>query len=510
MDSFRSQFKDFSLFSRFKALFASLWNIDVFLIEPAELKKGKAWPHETEAGNPVVKALMSSKVFKERFFQSISKGGHLKKKFSVPWKQAGLDIFCVPLLEGDSLKGFIAATGALRPNGAEKLEKVLRYLNFSEAWIKTEVQKLKAARSWEPDYLKNFLSILAEESFSLIMERQKQAQMIKKLRQSRAFSSFEGIVGKSSGMQFLYNVLEKIKKYDSSILIEGESGAGKELLARTIHAQSPRSGRPFLTQNCGALNGRLIETEVFGYRRGAAGGAAEDKKGLLETARAGAVFFDEIADSPLDFQARLAAFLESGEFSPAGSSDKKKADVRIIAATGKDLKKLAAGGLFNEELFYRLNIINLRVPPLRGRAEDIPLLASHFLKQKDVFQGRRFSPKALERLCKYSWPGNVRELESEVEKILAALDDSETVIGESCLSRKIKEAIHAPFAPAMGLEKQNLKETLQSVEKQILLECLKRTNWNKTRAAKMLGSSRTSIILKTKEYGIQREASEEA
>ena len=509
MDSLNSQFKNFHIFEKFKALLSFHWNIDVFLVDLAQ--KGGAedrlyFSEKAEAGNNVVQALLASKIFKERFFQSLSKGGRLKQKFSVPWKQAGLDIFSVPLLAEDSLKGFVAATGVLKSNGAAKTEEALRYLRFSEEWIKRETQKLKKPGQAETNYIKNFLSILAEESFSLILERQKQKRTIRQMKLSQAFSSYEGIVGKSSPMQFLYNILEKIRKYDSSILIEGESGTGRELLARTIHAQSPRSGKPFLIQNCSVFNDSLLEKEVFGYKRGAVNGASEDKKGLLEAAHQGVVFFDEIGSAPMAFQAKLSAFLQNGAFSPSGSSEQKKADVRIIAATGKDLKKMMAGGLFCEELFYSLNIINLRVPPLRRRAEDIPLLANHFLKQKDSIQGRRFSPKALEYLRKYGWPGNIRELESEVERILELLDESQSLITESCLSLKIRETERVSFFPSLKLEKQNLKETLQSIEKQILLECLKKTNWNKTRAAKMLGSSRTSIILKTKEYGIQKES----
>ncbi len=512
MDSLNSQFKDLHIFQRLKALLFSRWSIDIFPVENLQPEKGPGKLafskdfEETEAGSPVVRALLSSKIFRDRFLRALSKGRHLKQKFTVPWKQAGLDIFAIPLLaEENSLKGFIAATGILKEGEGGKLQNALRYLNFQEDWITKETVMLKPLSPAEAGHLKKMLSALAEESFSLILERRRQNRLIKQLKLVRGFSGYGGMVGKSSAMRFLYNILEKIKRYDSSILIEGESGAGKQLLARTIHRQSLRAGKPFLTQNCSHFGGSLLAAEAFGYERAAGPGApAEKRAGLFEAAHQGTVFFDEIGAAPFDFQAKLLDFLQTGEFSPAGSSRRKKADARIIAATSKNLRKMADAGLFSQELLSSLGIIRLQTPPLRGRAEDIPLLASHFLQQNDILRERQFSAEALELLSGYSWPGNIRELESEVERILSFLNDSQAVIAAGCLSRKIRDPALAPFTPDIQLDKQNLKETLQSVEKQILLDCLKKTNWNKTRVAKMLGSSRTSIILKTKEYGIHQ------
>lgn len=517
MDSLNSQFKELHIFQRLKALLSSRWNIDIFPVEnrlpekkgPGKLAFSRDF-EETEAASPVVKAFLSSKVFRDRFLHSLSKGRHLNQKFTVPWKQAGLDIFAIPLLAENSLKGFIAATGILKAGGAEKLQSALRYLNFQEEWIQKEALRLKRLSPEEAGYLKNLLSALAEESFSLVLERRRQDWLIKQLKLSRDFSGYGRLVGKSSVMRFLYNILEKIKNYDSSILIEGESGAGKELLARTIHSQSSRAGKPFLTQNCAPFGGSLLAAEAFGYERPAGEGApAEKKAGLFEAAHQGTVFFDEIGSAPVEFQTKLLDFLQTGFFSPAGSSERKKADVQIIAATDRDLKKMADARLFSKELLNSLGIITLNMPPLRSRAEDIPLLASHFLQQKDILRERQFSSEALELLCGYSWPGNIRELESEIERILSFLNDSQTVIAAGCLSRKIRDPSFAPFTQSVKVEEKNLKKTLRSVERQILLDHLKKTNWNKTRVAKMLGSSRTSIILKTKEYGIhQREPSD--
>jgi two-component system, NtrC family, response regulator HydG len=229
----------------------------------------------------------------------------------------------------------------------------------------------------------------------------------------------EGLVGNSAPMREVTRMIDAVAYSAATVLVTGESGTGKELVARALHARSPRKGHPFVALNCGALTETLLESELFGHVKGAFTGAQRDQKGLFDAADTGTIFLDEIGDIPLATQVRLLRVLQEGEIKRVGSADSVKVDVRVIAATHRDLPKLVKVGKFREDLFYRLNVINVPLPALRERVEDIPLLAHHFLRryaERLAKKVRALSPEAIELLCGYRWPGNVRELENAVER----------------------------------------------------------------------------------------------
>jgi len=262
--------------------------------------------------------------------------------------------------------------------------------------------------------------------------------------------SFEGIIGEAPSMQKVFDVTEKVAQTDASVLLSGETGTGKDLLARAIHYTGPRKQRRFVAQNCGALPETLLESELFGHKRGSFTGAHADKQGLFELADGGTIFLDEIGETEPGMQVRLLRVLQDGEIRPLGSSETRKVDVRVIAATNRDLKRRVEEGLFREDLYYRLRVVEIELPPLRERASDIPTLAHHFLDAVATRMGRSFagfSNAAMDRLVAYAWPGNVRELANEIERI-AALAEPEGLIGLDDLSQHVREDARGAGAPS--------------------------------------------------------------
>ncbi|MGB9629808.1 MAG: sigma-54-dependent transcriptional regulator, partial [Thermodesulfobacteriota bacterium] len=237
---------------------------------------------------------------------------------------------------------------------------------------------------------------------------------------------FHNIIGKSKKMQEIYRVIVKVAPTDSTVLIYGQSGTGKELIARAIHFNSPRRDKPFVPVDCAVLAENLLESELFGHVRGSFTGAVTTKPGLFEVADGGTVFLDEVGNISLGIQAKLLRVLQEKEFTPVGGTKPKKVDIRLISATNKDLEKMIKEGTFREDLYYRLNFVPIHLPPLKERQEDIPLLSVHFLKKFSEEMGKSikgFTPEAMEKLMKYSWPGNVRELENMIGRTVVMIDE---------------------------------------------------------------------------------------
>jgi two-component system response regulator HydG len=285
---------------------------------------------------------------------------------------------------------------------------------------------------------------------------------------------------------------------DATVLIQGESGSGKEVIAKAIHHASLQANGPFVAVNCGALPEPLLESEIFGHVKGAFTGATAHKKGLFEEAHDGTFFLDEIGDMPLSLQVKLLRALQEGEVRRVGSNQATTVHVRVLAATNRDLTQLMLQGKFREELYYRLNVIPIVLPPLRERREDIPTLAEYFLGRFAQRQGRqlRLTAPAVERLLSYAWPGNVRELENAMERtaILARNDQ----VGPNELPPHIVSG--APPTPTPVLPQE---QTLAEVEKSHILQTLERCGWNHSRAAEVLGIGRTSLWRKLKEYHME-------
>ena len=372
------------------------------------------------------------------------------------------------------------------------------------------------AKPWEPDEVR--LNVRrALESYELAGENAQLAAALEraneKLRAENVFLrrevqrkyAFDQIIGSSPAMERVFEVMEKVAGTDATVLITGETGTGKDLVARAIHYSGARREARFVAQNCAALPDTLLESELFGHVRGAFTGAHRDKKGLFEEADGGTVFLDEVGETHPGMQVRLLRVLQDGEVRPLGSSDTLKVDVRIVGATHRDLAQDVTDGRFREDLFYRLRVVEIALPALRERREDIPALAHHFLdlsSQKMGRQLRGFTNAAMDRLVAYRWPGNVRELENEIERTVALAGDAET-IGEEMLSEHLRSAPAVPGADASSLgEGLTLNAAVDALKRRLILEALEATG-SKTRAAERLGIPRQSLqkMMKRLELG---------
>jgi len=308
-----------------------------------------------------------------------------------------------------------------------------------------------------------------------------------------------GLIAQSPAMHAVLDLVARVAPTDATVLIEGESGTGKEVIAKAVHHASKRAARPFVAVNCGAVPEPLLESELFGYVRGAFTGAAASKLGLFEEADGGTLFLDEIAETPAALQVKLLRALQSGEVRRLGATQAATIDVRVIAATNGDLATRISQGTFREDLFYRLNVIHVMLPPLRDRREDIPALAEHFLGRAADKLGRalRLSPDALERLLRYPWPGNVRELENAMER--AAILTRTGSVEPDDLPPHVSAGLQ--LGPSPALPKQI---TLADAERDHILQTLERFGGNHSGAAEALGIGRTTLWRKLKEYGIER------
>ena len=313
---------------------------------------------------------------------------------------------------------------------------------------------------------------------------------------------FENLIGQSPAMKKVYEMMEKVIDSPITVLLIGETGTGKEAFARAIHYNSPRKDQKFIATNCGALPENLLESELFGHKRGAFTGAAGDRVGLFEAAEGGTVFLDEIGEMSQAMQVRLLRVLQEREVVRVGESEPRKIDIRVIAASNRDLEVEVREGRFREDLYYRLSVFPVRLPPLRERREDIPFLADHFLqKHRDASKPAlpAFTPDAIDALTRYDWPGNVRELENEVQRALVLTPDG-GVIGLDLLSEKVR----GPRETARSYRREGmLKEAVEGVEREMIRASFEACGGNKSRMSEQLGVSRWTLLQKMKEYGIE-------
>jgi two-component system response regulator AtoC len=336
-------------------------------------------------------------------------------------------------------------------------------------------------------------------------ERERLARENRRLRGELAAGyGFEKLVGASDAMQEVQRQVRKVAPLKTTVLLTGESGTGKELVARALHDLSPRASFPFVAVNCGAFPGELIESELFGHVRGAFTDASRDKKGLATEADGGTLFLDEIGELPFPLQVKLLRFLEDGEVRRVGDTRPDKVDVRVVAATARDLQRAVKEGAFREDLFYRLNVVGLRLPALRERPEDIPPLVAHFLAKYRRLRPdaplAAVAPEAMEALRGYRWPGNVRELEHALERAVVLADGPELRLED--LPDELRSA---PPGPPLALPGDSLsvKRAIRSVEEQLIRQALERTGGNRTRAAELLDLSYRALLYKIKEYAIE-------
>jgi transcriptional regulator with PAS, ATPase and Fis domain len=313
---------------------------------------------------------------------------------------------------------------------------------------------------------------------------------------------YAGIIGGSQPMLELYALLDKVAPSDTTVLVQGENGTGKELVARAIHDRSERRDHAFVVTNCSAFNDNLLDSELFGHKRGAFTGAVADKTGLFETADLGTFFLDEIGDMSPALQVKVLRVLQEGTFNRVGDTETRKVDVRIICATNRDLAAMVKDGRFREDLYYRINVINLTLPALRDRKDDVALLIDYFLgRHRRHRRLKRLTPDCLAQMLAYPWPGNVRELENEIERLVVLAGDA-SQIDTALLSPRIRN--YAPGDDEPAIDTGSLPAAVEALERRMIGAAMRRHNGNKTRAAEDLKVSRRNLIRLVQKYQLER------
>jgi two-component system response regulator HupR/HoxA len=362
-----------------------------------------------------------------------------------------------------------------------------------------------AAEAWELHRETQRLSLELRQSPQVVRERANE-----RLRVVQAAGGFQRLTRSAgSPLDPICVNAQKLARYDLPILITGETGTGKELLARAMHYGSPRASGPFVVENCGALPDTLLESELFGYKRGAFTGAYEDRVGLLQQANGGTIFLDEVGNTSLALQSKLLRALQEGEVRPLGAARSVRINVRVVAATNRDLEEDVRRGTFREDFYYRLAGATLHLPPLRERSADIPIIATEMLGRECVRFGKspaRLTPRALDCMQAYHWPGNVRELQNELQKMLALADGDE--LGAELLSPRVVQAPRGEteardLTLLAGLD-GTLKERMEQLEARVIKEVLVHHRWNKSRAAAELGLSRVGLRSKLIRYRLDK------
>ncbi len=336
----------------------------------------------------------------------------------------------------------------------------------------------------------------AEERETLRRENRALREQIQKDHQ------YESIVSKSDSMAGIFRTISKIADYKTTVLVVGESGVGKELVARAIHSRSIRKHKPFVAINCGAIPENLLESELFGHKKGAFTDANADKRGLFEEADGGTLFLDEIGELPLGLQVKLLRVLQEETIRRLGDTRDVKVDVRIITATNRDLSAETKASRFRDDLYYRINVLSIAIPPLRARKEDIALLMDHFIARNNIRLGTRIrdvSPEAKKLLLEYGWPGNIRELENTIERAMVLAETDLLTVQD--LPDRVREASD-PIRQQLSLGELSIKRTVHAIEETLIRRALKKTGGNRTKAAEILEISHRALLYKIKDYNI--------
>ncbi len=438
---------------------------------------------------------------------------------------AGFSTISVPLFIEQQYLGCVFADGfVIAETNQEQKIKIKNYLRArftNDDELSTLVDQLPVLSQKDVFYLTQLIEMVVEEILLVYSDFSHVKKEIFSLKSElKKQFHFHKLVGKSSKMQELYELIEKVSDSSALVLIQGENGTGKELIAKALHYSSKRKEHKFIAINCAAFNENLLESELFGHVKGAFTGANKDKDGFFEAAGEGTLFLDEVGDMSGSMQVKLLRVLQDGTFTPVGGTEEKKSKARIVCASHKNLESMVKKGEFREDLYYRLNVINIVVPSLRDRKEDLPILIESFLEnyaKNEQKTKKTLSSECLEILMNHNWPGNVRELENEVER-LCVLSPEDPVIGSTHLSPRIRSATlehtatgipHSdvssddPLARATPTQPSaRLKDALEVIEYEMIKDGLERTRWNKSKLARDLGISRASLIAKVQRFGL--------
>lgn len=507
-----SEFDKLHVVRRLRELVGKWWQIQINFTDTKGLLRGVPEGKFFNPLNPICKAVTED----NRGFESCRGTARQttveatrSKDARISRCHAGFSTVTVPIRVEGKYIGCVFGDGFLvADSAAEQKARIKTYLErqFSgrEEELNAYVEALPILSEKDIAYLTELIEMVVEEiivSQKRVSDEQEKVGELSKELGTRY--GFDRMIGKSAPMQDLYRLLDRVCDSDATVLINGENGTGKELIAKALHYNSRRKDKKFVVVNCGAFNENLLESELFGHVKGSFTGAIKDKKGLFEEADGGTLFLDEIGETSMSMQVKMLRVLQEGTFTPVGSTVTKKSSVRILAATNRELQKMVKEGSFREDLYYRLHVINLLVPPLRERKEDIPILAEHFLKKfaKESGHKKDVDKVTLERLLNHDWPGNVRELENEIER-LCVLAGPDAAISQELLSSHIADNAKNKYPGYRVAGK--LKDALEDLEKQMILDGLERTRWNKSKLAKELGISRAGLIMKVEKYGLDK------
>ncbi len=507
------EFDKMHVIRRLRELVGRWWNVQLNFTDQKGLLRGVPEGKFFNPLNPVCKAITSeAKGFegcrgtaRQTTVNMTSYKGH-----KISSCHAGFSAVSVPIRVNGHFVGTVFADGFILEETASVQKQVIKsFLERAFVGRDTELQahvdSLPILSTKDVGYLTELVNLVVEEIVLTHKSLNDQEDTVKELsKQLTNRYSFGNMIGKSAPMQAMYKLLERVADSDATILIQGENGTGKELISKALHFNSKRKKNKFIAVNCGAFNDNLLESELFGHAKGSFTGAIKDKKGLFEEADNGTLFLDEIGETSTAMQVKLLRVLQDGSFTPVGSSQGRKSNVRVLAATNRDLAKMVKDGTFREDLFYRLNVINVTVPPLRDRKEDIKILSDHFLTTQSKESGKplkTLSAKCLEKMMNFDWPGNVRQLENEVERVcVLAGDDKE--ISDEFLSQPIKDGGQKLGGNFKFTGK--LKDAMEEIEKTMILEGLQKHRFNRSKVAKDLGMSRAGLIMKIEKYGLDK------
>lgn len=507
------EFEHIHVIKKLKQICSSWWNIDIVFTDERGILRGKD-DVKVVYSNPAVQFYLKKEPAIESLSETIGKTLEdlrtSNNRFSMrKWDTTGFDMLVIPITIENELMGTVVAMGFLKGGEAmdirmNEIRERMAAFGASGDLIQTGLTRVKVVEDNEREHFVDLVELVSQEIVTLHLEITSRENRIRELNKELGSRyKYDNMIGKSKPMQDLYSLLDKIKTADSTVLISGENGTGKELIARAIHYNSLRKDKAFVIQNCSAFNDNLLESELFGHVKGSFTGAVKDKKGLFEMADKGTFFLDEIGDTSPTMQVKLLRVLQEGTFTPVGSVEPKRVNVRILAATNRHLRDMVEAGTFREDLYYRLNVINIAVPPLRERKEDIPLLTDFFLNKSEAQYGKKMLTKrAIEKLYDYPWPGNVRELQNELERCVV-ISGQESKIAAEMLSQKLLE--HSEKGRVQGTRVHGkLKDSLEDLERELIKEGLRRTGWNKSKLAKELGISRAGLIMKVEKYGLDK------
>jgi transcriptional regulator with PAS, ATPase and Fis domain len=510
------EFEQLHVVRRLKQIIGNWWKLQVNFTDERGYLRGVPAGKFFNPQNPVSEALVADDAtFKDslNFARLTTQQNLTAKGPRYLTADTGFSAVSVPLRADGRYLGCIFADGFIfNETTKEQRKKLEDYINQNytgdKASLIEKISDIPVLSKKDVEFLTELMQVVMEE---IVTVRKRVADTDEKLEaMSKELSErwdFGKMVGKSGPMITLFKLLTRVCQSDATILVTGENGTGKEGIARAIHYNSNRKKQNFVVQNCGALNDNLLESELFGHVKGSFTSAMRDKKGLFELADNGTLFLDEIGDTSPAMQVKLLRVLQEGTFIPVGGSEQRKVNVRVLAATNKNLEQMVKDGTFREDLYYRLNVINVKVPTLRDRKEDIPLLLQRFLEMNAMSSGtpiKKVTREVLDRLERYNWPGNVRELQNEVER-LCVLAGSEREIGADLLSERIAGSSHKDEKyPGLRTDGK-LKDAIEDLERRMIYEGLVRESWNKSRVAKKLGISRAGLIMKCEKFGFDRE-----